>query len=126
MAAEVFCAGPISQIIRGGFWERLSYHQQRNHDVFVVTATPRFILEPWCVRNGIRIIGSELRYTKEGLVTGTLDGRNCMGQEKVDRVRNKVDLSKYETVYAYGDTSGDLPMLNLAPPENRYYKPFRS
>ena len=48
-----------------------------------------------------------------------------MGEEKVRRILEMVDIGKYEQIFAYGDSSGDLPMLQLAPPENRYFKPFR-
>ena len=89
----------------------------------VVTATPRSILDPWCRLNSMEIIGSELETDRHGYVTGRLIGKNCMGEEKVSR--EIYDLTVFPQVFAYGDTAGDLPMLDLASPQNRYYKPFR-
>jgi hypothetical protein len=48
---------------------------------------------------------------------------NCYGQEKVTRICAELDLSEYNSIYAYGDSSGDKPMLALA--DKAFYKPFR-
>ncbi len=49
----------------------------------------------------------------------------CLGQEKVRRIRLRYNAGKYDILVAYGDSGADLPMLELARPENRFYKPFR-
>jgi phosphoserine phosphatase len=59
-----------------------------------------------------------------GVLTGQFDGHNCYGQEKVRRIQAALDLAHYEHIYAYGDSSGDKPMLALA--DEAFYKPFRS
>ncbi len=124
-SAEKFCAQKLPSIVRPGFWACCERHKDQGDRLVVVTATPRLILEPWCRKNGMEIIGSELEIDRYGKVTGRLIGNNCMGEEKVARIRKQYDLSAYSTVYAYGDTAGDLPMLGLALPQNRFYKPFR-
>lgn len=123
--AVLFCEERLPSVIRPGFWPCHEWHKRRGHTLVVVTATPRAILEPWCLPHGMEIIGSELEADQNGCLTGKLAGRNCMGEEKVARIRERYDLSAYPDVYAYGDTAGDLPMLDLAGPENRFYKPFR-
>ena len=124
-SAETFCVEMLPSIVRPGFWQRFEWHKERGDSLVVVTATPRLILEPWCRQNGMEIIGSELETDQHGKVTGRLIGNNCMGEEKVTRIRERYDLSTYSKVSAYGDTAGDLPMLGLALPEDRFYKPFR-
>lgn len=47
---------------------------------------------------------------------------NCHGIEKVNRIRNAVDLSNYDDIYAYGDSKGDSGMLDLA--TRRFYRSF--
>lgn len=56
-------------------------------------------------------------------LTGKIDGKNCYGEEKVRRIQEKYPLSEFSEVYAYGDTSGDRPMLKLG--TSSFYKPFR-
>ena len=123
--ANGFCRDRLLTIIRPQASGEIDAHQMRGDGVCIVTATPRFILEPWCLNRGLHIIGTELETDSEGRVTGYLMGRNCRGEEKVDRIREEYRLEDYEQIYAYGDTDGDLPMLGLAQPENRFFKPFR-
>ena len=123
--AEEFCTRKVPSMIRAAFWERHRYHAGEGHTMVVVTATPRLILEPWCRRNAMQIIGSELETGPDGSLTGRLVGSNCMGKEKVARISEQFDLAAHQELFAYGDTAGDLPMLDLAPPRNRYYQPFR-
>lgn len=48
------------------------------------------------------------------MLTGRYLGAQCMGEEKARRVRERVDLSAYPLVYAYGDTKEDRELLELA------------
>ena len=123
--ARTYCTEKIPALIRQGFWDKLAWHRQKHHRIVVVTATPRIILEPWCLQHSLEILGTELETDANDRLTGKIAGRNCMGEEKVRRIRKSYQLTKDATVYAYGDSAGDLPMLDLAAPENRFFKPFR-
>ena len=125
LLAERFCAETVPAILRPQAMDRLHWHQHRGDAIAVVSATPRLILEPWCRNLGVDIIATELETSAEGRITGKIDGDNCWGEEKARRIRSRYDLLAYGEVFAYGDSSGDLPMLELAPMRNRYYKPFR-
>ena len=60
---------------------------------------------------------------QDNIITGNFITKNCYGQEKVNRIKESYDLSKYDLIYAYGDSRGDKEMLELA--NNSFYKPFR-
>jgi HAD superfamily hydrolase (TIGR01490 family) len=90
--------------------------------VVVVSASPEAWIRKWANALGTELIGSLLE-VKEGRITGRIKGRNCHGPEKVRRIREKYAVTDYEVVHAYGDTSGDKPMLALA--NRSFYKPFR-
>ena len=53
-----------------------------------------------------------------GIYTGEIDGRNCRASEKVARLRQWGESAGLTgenwLVYAYGDSSGDEPMLEFA------------
>lgn len=124
--ANGFCRELLPGIVRPQAADRIIWHKERGDGVCIVTATPRFILEPWCLTHGLHIIGTELETDSQGRVTGNLQGKNCRAEEKVRRIGAEYQLRDYTAIFAYGDTSGDLPMLDLALPENRFFKPFRS
>jgi phosphatidylglycerophosphatase C len=124
-ASEQYCNDILPTIIRSGFWQRLAWHRQKGDEVVVVSASPEFMLEPWCRSHGIELIGTEVETDNLGRLTGKLVGKNCMGHEKVRRVKACYDIENYDQLFTYGDTKSDLPMLELAAPENRFYKPFR-
>lgn len=115
----------LPSIIRPGAQKAIDEYLSAGDRVVVVTASPRIFLEPWCKKQGIEILGTELDVDRFGKVTGKIDGLNCHGQEKVRRIKSVYSLDEYEQIDAYGDTSGDLPMLSLASPERSFYKPFR-
>lgn len=91
--------------------------------VVIVTASAENWIMPWCRSLNIECIASKLEVSN-GKMTGKLSGKNCYGMGKVRRIKEYLDLSKYDTIYAFGDSKGDLPMLELA--TDRYYKPFRT
>ncbi len=123
--AERFCIEVLPSIIRPKGLERLLWHRERGDTTAVVSASPRLILEPWCRRLKIDIIGTELEVDSRSKVTGKIAGINCWGEEKVRRIRSRYALQEYGQIFAYGDSNGDLPMLNLAERDRQYYKPFR-
>ncbi len=97
--------------------------QQQGIVVVIVSASPENWIEAWTTEMGVDLIASRLE-VQDGMITGKIIGKNCHGHEKVVRIKEKFSLSEYDMVYAYGDTSGDLPMLELA--TDKFFKPFRN
>lgn len=91
--------------------------------VIVVSASIETWIAPWCNDEGISCISTQLEVSN-GFITGKLASKNCNGIEKVNRIKDAVDLSKYDTILAYGDSKGDLPMLKLA--DKPHYRFFQS
>ncbi len=125
LLAERFCSTSVPVILRPKAIERMRWHQDRGDHVSVVSACPRLILEPWCRRSAAELIATELEIDPESRITGRIAGRNCWGKEKVRRIRARYAVSDYDRIFAYGDSKGDLPMLEMAAPESRFFKPFR-
>jgi phosphoserine phosphatase len=57
---------------------------------------------------------------RDGRLTGRYVNGDCTGEEKVRRIRARYDVDAYATVYAYGDTVDEVPMLGLA--HRRYFR----
>ena len=80
----------------------------------IVTASPGEIVGPFAERLGADVlVATRLSYGPDDRVLGPLEGRNCRGPEKVERLRALFgpDL---ELEAAYGDSSGDKEMLAIA------------
>ncbi|MFP1464004.1 haloacid dehalogenase-like hydrolase [Escherichia coli] len=58
--------------------------------------------------------------SRNGILTGRYEGRQCVLTEKARLVRERYDLATYPTIYAYGDTPEDLDMLAIA--TKQYYQ----
>ena len=48
---------------------------------------------------------------------------NCFGIEKSIRVARIINVNDYDEIYAYGDSRGDLELLDFS--DKPFYKPFR-
>jgi phosphatidylglycerophosphatase C len=111
----------LPRLIRPKAMEEIKRLQQKNTIVVVVSASPENWIEEWANKNKLHLIGSRLEMS-QGKLTGKLSGKNCHGNEKVNRICQAYNLSEYNIIAAYGDSKGDKPMLGLA--INAHYKPF--
>ena len=113
----------LPQLIRPAALQMIYDLRQKNFEIVVVSASPRNWFEDWCSKNNLLMISTILEVLN-GRITGKLIGNNCHGEEKVKRIKESYNLTEYETIYCYGDTKGDKPMLKLA--THSFYKPFRN
>jgi HAD superfamily hydrolase (TIGR01490 family) len=116
-----FCEKKLPIILRQNGLEKIKWHQQQNHRVIIVSASWQEWIKPWTDSHNIELICT-IPEVKNQKLTGNFSTPNCNGQEKVNRIKQHVDLSLYKEIFAYGDTKGDLPMLSLA--TQSFYKPF--
>lgn len=119
--AQDFANNKLDKMIKQSALDRIRWHQQQGHEVVVVSASPINWLEPWCVKQGIKVIGTQLK-SESGKITGEFVGANCYGKEKENRIHKAYNLEDYESVYAYGDSKGDKEMLALA--DHSFYRSF--
>lgn len=117
-----FAAEAIPQLIRPKALDELKKLKDLDADIVIVSASPENWIKPWADPLGIKLLSTRLA-TKNDRLTGRIEGRNCHGQEKVRRIKEAYNLEHYDEVLAYGDTSGDKPMLAQA--KISFYKPFR-
>lgn len=95
---------------------------QVDSQIVIVSASAENWIAPWCRIHKIDCIATILE-VKENKLTGKIKGKNCFGIEKVNRIKKRINLSKYSSIIGYGDSIGDAEMLKVA--TKAYYKPFR-
>lgn len=98
--------------------ERIRRHQAEGTEVWLVSASTAFYLEP--VKRHLNIdtlIGTRLHVDDSGVCSGLIDGHNCRGVEKTLRIAEVLAstgcMVDYAASWGYGDTAGDIPMLML-------------
>lgn len=106
----------IERSLRHDVIKKMQAHRRRGDRLVIVSASPKDWIEPWARTVGVDEIISTGVEVKDGRLTGRFSTPNCVGDEKVRRVKELIpDLADYE-VYAYGDSRSDEPMLGLAGP----------
>jgi phosphatidylglycerophosphatase C len=108
-----YAAEVLPSTIRGASLDRIRWHQAQGDLVLVVSGSLDVYLRPWCSAIGVEVICTELA-AKNGVLTGRYRQGDCTGSRKVDRLRERLQLSDYETIYAYGDSSEDDELLSVA------------
>jgi|TARA_B110000858_G_scaffold193180_1_gene245202 phosphatidylglycerophosphatase C len=120
--AKEFSLNMIDPLIRKKALDRISWHKSNGDELVIVSASINLWLLPWCEKNKISLIATELEIINNK-ITGNLISTNCFGPEKVKRILKSYDLLNYDCIYAYGNSRGDHEMLELA--TEKFYKPFR-
>ena len=119
---EEFANNIIPSLLRQKALKEIDLLKQAGAEVVIVSASPENWLRPWCATLNLKLLATQLE-VNDDKITGKIKGHNCHGEEKVRRIREAYNLADYATVYCYGDTSGDRPMLALA--THAFYQPFR-
>jgi len=97
---------------------RLRWHQERGHCCLIISASPGIYLH----RTGEMlhmdgVLCTELEWEGE-MLTGCMQTPNCHGEEKVRRLKawlaERYPAENQFVLHAYGDSRGDVPLLNLA------------
>ena len=92
--------------------KNIKKHQEAGDRLILATAAMDIIADPIGRTLGFDdIISTRTHWTAEGRVSGSFDGRNCYGEEKLRRVKLILgDLAPSKTL-AYSDHITDLPVL---------------
>ena len=112
LAAE-FAKSDLNKIVRSSALEKINWHIHEGHRVVIVSASIENYLESWCWEHRVEVLGTRLEVV-DGLLTGKIEGKNCHGEEKVRRIKEKYNLKDFDFIYAYGDTRGDLALKEIA------------
>ena len=119
--ADKYSEAKINEIIRPKAIEKIKWHIEQGHEVVIVSASMESWLKRWCQKMKIALIGTQLEI-RESRLTGKFATKNCYGKEKVNRIKERFNLSEYIDIYAYGDSLGDKEMLRIA--NKPHYKFF--
>jgi phosphatidylglycerophosphatase C len=120
--AERFAAERFDSLMKADAVEALRRWTEKPVRVGIVTASPDIVVRPFAERLGAHfLLGTIFSFDPDNRVLGAFSGPNNRGPEKVVRL-NELFGPGFRLQAAYGDTSGDKEMLELA--EERHYRVF--
>jgi len=109
---DAFAREVLPGLLRPEAMEKLAWHRERGDRIVVVSGGLDVYLAPWCAAQGLELACSVLA-ERGGRITGYA-GAQCVGEEKVRRIRALCDPQAYVATHAYGDTHEDMAMLAMA------------
>jgi len=115
---------------------RLDWHLRQGHRVVVVSASPEYYVSAVAAELGVDgVEGTRLEVDGQGKLTGRFEGANCRGAQKLARLEQWMESTSVPTqdgegahvgathvvhhsghpyLWAYGNSAGDLEMLEAA------------
>ena len=108
-----FAQEGLEPIIRQNIYQKFLEHIQNGDRVVLVSASMKCWLKPWADKHSVELLSTELEF-KEGKFSGKFKTKNCHGIEKLNRVKELLNLDDYEEIFTYGDSSGDDYILEVA------------
>ncbi len=103
--------------IRGAARRIVDEHARAGHEVALITATHRFLVDPIAEELSIpHVIASEPELV-DGRFTGRVSGTPCFREGKIERLRawlasRGLGLEDLEESWFYSDSHNDLPLLS--------------
>jgi phosphatidylglycerophosphatase C len=114
--AESFADHHLRRRLRPEVRDRLDWHLDRGDRVVIVSASPALYITPAAAVLGVKNVIATGLEEKDGRLTGRYEGLNCRGTEKIRRLREWIDDTggPPPCLWAYGNSRGDLAMLEAA------------
>ncbi|GEM_PF-76687 len=121
-AGVAFAEHHLRRQLRPEVVDRLDWHRRQGHHVVLVSASLEYYVEPAGAMLAVDgVLGTRLVVDGSGNLTGRIDGKNCRGAEKYARVVGWLRQNglagtgvQQPLLWAYGNSRGDLWLLNAA------------
>ena len=117
-AQSIYAEEYIEEVVEDGhnFYDsvldRLTGMRADGDDVFLISGSPTYLIQPFASHFDFAGIGSDYKITDDGAFTGKIDGM-FHGDAK-RRYVSSINLSNYSRVLAFGDTRSDSPLFERA------------
>lgn len=113
MSGDEFGDNEIPLILHSLVYTEMKRLQEEGFEILLLSASCSVWLSHWCKKENIELLCSEMEEV-DGVYTGSLQGKNCYGKEKVVRLNAAYDLKKIKEILAYGNHPSDLHYMKLA------------
>ncbi len=112
-------AALVAWVLRGALFEEaltaIDLHRRRGDRLLLMSASIDLYVPQIAQALGFgQTICSQLRWRPNGQLDGRLETANCRGLEKQRQLQALIERERPSRVYAYGNSSSDIPHLLLA------------
>ena len=94
---------------------KIHWHQEQKHTLIIVSGGYAVYIRKFATMyNFLKVVANELANNGERY-NGEIAGLDCMGENKLYKLQQVVDLEQYNLAesYAYSDDASDIPLLSL-------------
>jgi HAD superfamily hydrolase (TIGR01490 family) len=119
---DLFVEHKLPDLIRPGALSEIDRLRKERFEIVVVSASAENWIRNFTEKLSLELIATRLE-VRNGVMTGKIAGKNCKGEQKVIRIKERWDIAAYDIIYVYGDSPSDKPMMSLA--TQSFYRPFR-
>lgn len=107
----------LSKIIYKDAYDMMKKLKSEGYKIYLISASAEFYLnELYNIKEVDRIIGTKFK-CENGIYRSFIEGNNCKGQEKVERLIKAIKEEKtevdFKNSYMFSDSLSDLPLFNL-------------
>lgn len=117
--SEKFKTTDLKKILKPSALDRIQWHKNQGHEIWIISASYDFILEKWAQEHQLNLITNKTTYINKKRI---LSNNDINFEEKLIQIKKTINLNEYVEIYAYGDSEGDKKMLEIA--TKKYYKYF--
>ena len=108
----------ISNILYEDGLKAIKDYKAKGYKVYLISASPEFYVQEFYNIEGVdKVIGTKFKMD-DGIFTPIVIGKNCKGEEKVQRLMEELKKDNIEVDFKnsvmFPDSLSDLPLLKLA------------
>lgn len=105
----------INDFLKQNAITSINSYLENNYETVIISASVENWIIPWATKNNINIIiATQIATDIHGKITGKFSSKNCVGQEKVNRLLEVFPSRTSYVLEAYGDSDGDRELINFA------------
>jgi HAD superfamily hydrolase (TIGR01490 family) len=109
---QKFAKGPLMDLVKPEGLKKFHWHKNKGHTCILVSANLSFYLNHLAPVMGFdHVLASQAAIDENNCLTGKLEGANCYGPEKMNRLTALLGPRSGYILYAYGNSRGDAEML---------------
>jgi HAD superfamily phosphoserine phosphatase-like hydrolase len=87
--------------------------KKNGYRIIVISASLECWLKPWCDLHNVELLSTKLKF-KNSKVIGEFLTPNCYGKEKVNRLKNYLNIDEYDEIISFGDSKADKYIFDIS------------